>query len=54
MPAVENSLGPCREPKSTISGWTLARLYPEMVFLLAQLDPYLIFYHGHCSIIFTQ
>jgi hypothetical protein len=23
MPAVENSLGPCRKPKSTISGWTL-------------------------------
>jgi hypothetical protein len=22
MPAVENSLGPCRKPKSTISGWT--------------------------------
>ena len=23
MPAVENSLGPCRKPKSTIYGWTL-------------------------------
>jgi len=23
MPAVENSLGPYRKPKSTISGWTL-------------------------------
>jgi len=23
MPAVENSLGPCRKQKSTIYGWTL-------------------------------
>jgi hypothetical protein len=28
MPAVENSLGPCRKPKSTISGRTLPKVYP--------------------------
>ena len=27
MPAVENSLGPCRKPKSTIYGWTLVAFY---------------------------
>jgi len=27
MPAVENSLGPCRKPKFTISGWTLVKEY---------------------------
>ncbi len=27
MPAVENALGPCQEPKSTISGWTLDKYY---------------------------
>jgi hypothetical protein len=30
MSVVENSLGPCRKPKSTISGWTLVGFHPEM------------------------
>jgi hypothetical protein len=39
--AVENSLGPCRKPKSTISGWTLVAFYE---FIKIKQPLYLFFF----------
>ena len=39
MPAVENSLGPCRKPKSTIYGWTLAKIAMAIWFQVSGVRP---------------
>jgi hypothetical protein len=44
MPAVENSLGPCRKPKSTIYGWTQHRGVSSMhSFLYVFADTGILF-----------
>jgi hypothetical protein len=51
MPAVENSLGPCRKPKSTIYGWTLFAFY-EIIKINQPL--YLFFFDIQLIISFSS